>query len=449
MPRKPLLLVAIALCTALGLLADLGWRAYTSPKYAVMVDGTVIGALRLPATAQEALDAVMAEIPDEMKPQVHLEEKLIVRELQPSERKLAVAAESEIQKALVKTVPSLAIATAITVNGQDVVAVSDIVAAKTVRDSILEEYRKNVLSDAKEVEELAFSEQIDWHPKVIPSERVRSIEEAVNILKHGTDKLVTYEVKKDDTGWDIARSYNVSTDQLAQANPTVDIESLQIGQILNVTFRDPYVHTMSVSQKVVLEGIPFTEQVQKDNTLWPWQYQVVKPGTYGQRELTLREYRENGQIVKTEVIGNKVLKEPDYQIARVGTKQTPDLGTGSLALPVAGTITSYFGPRWGTYHYGLDLAAPTGTPVIAADSGMVVFRGWDGNYGYAVHIDHGGGRLVTWYAHLSAFNVSLGDTVKQGDVIGYVGNTGYSTGPHLHFEVHEGGTAVNPLKFYP
>lgn len=344
--------------------------------------------------------------------------------------------------------PTLVEATAITVNGQDVVAVSNVEAAKAVKESILNEYKTDVLQDASDVEQLAFQETIDWHPKTVPSERVRTIEEAISILKHGTDRLVTYEVRSGDTGWDIARSYNVSTDQLAQANPAINLESLQVGQELNVTFREPYVHTQSVSKRVFKESIPFTERVTKDANLWPWQYVVVTPGVPGTRELTIREYRENGRIVKTEVIENKVLEQPKQQVAKTGSKQVPDMGTGSMVFPVAGDITSWFGPRWGSFHSAVDVAASSGTPVLAADSGMVVYRGWDGNYGMVIHIDHGGGNLVTWYAHLSGYAVNQGDTVEKGEVIGYVGDTGFSTGPHLHYEVHVDGVAVDPLDFY-
>jgi murein DD-endopeptidase MepM/ murein hydrolase activator NlpD len=448
LPRKPIVIAVTALCMLVGLAADLGWRAYTRPRYAVEVDGTLVGALRQPEIAQQAVGTILAELPEAMRAEVKLPEKIVVRELKTSERRVATASSVDIERALVQTMPSLAMAAAITVNGTDVVAVADVEQAKRVKEQMLEEYRTTVLDDATDVEQLAFEETIDWHTKVVPSERVRTPEEAITILKHGTDRLATYEVKSGDTGWDIARSYNVSTDQLSQANPSVDVASLQIGQVLNVTFREPYVHTQSVSKKVVQEAIPFTEEVQTDSSLWPWQYVVVTPGVPGTRELTLREYRENGRVVKTEVVANKVFKQPKVQSARRGTKQIPDMGTGTLVFPAVGVITSEFGPRWGSYHYGIDIGASTGTAVLAADSGMVTFRGWDGNYGYVVHLDHGGGRMETWYAHLSAFNVSLGDSVKQGQVIGYVGSTGYSTGPHLHYEVHEDGEAVNPLSFY-
>ena len=123
------------------------------------------------------------------------------------------------------------------------------------------------------------------------------------------------------------------------------------------------------------------------------------------------------------------------------------MGSGELAWPVQGTITSKFGWRWGAFHRGVDIGAPTGTSVKAADAGMVTFAGWNGGYGNLVKIDHGKGKQ-TWYAHLSRFGVSVGDKVSQGDVVGYVGSTGISTGPHLHFEVHVDGVALDPLTFY-
>lgn len=448
MPRKPLVLLIVAACAVLGIAADLGWRVYTQPRYAVLVQGHLLGALRQPEVAQKALESVFSQIPREMQSYVDLQAKLEVRPLQKADQRPAVTDTVHIEQALVGTIPSLAYATAITVNGEDVVAVGDVESAETVRQIILDEYRSTVLQDARDVERLDFQEKIDWHPKVVPTERVRTVEEAISILKHGTDRVATYEVRSGDTGWDIARSYNVTPEQLAQANPAVSLESLQIGQVLNVTFREPHVHTQSVSKRVVKEAVPFTERTTKDPDLWPWQYVVITPGVPGARELTIREYREDGKVVKTEVIENKVLSQPQQQVAKTGTKQVPALGTGTLVLPVVGELTSPFAPRWGTFHEGVDLATAEGTPVLAADSGMVVFRGWDGNYGYALHIDHGGGKMVTWYGHLSAFAVNQGDTVTKGQVIGYVGNTGFSTGPHLHYEVHVDDTPMDPLNFY-
>ena len=116
-------------------------------------------------------------------------------------------------------------------------------------------------------------------------------------------------------------------------------------------------------------------------------------------------------------------------------------------MPIGGVLTSGFGSRWGTTHKGIDLGAPAGTPVHAADGGVVTFAGWNnGGYGYLVRISHENG-LETYYAHNSRVAVSAGDRVYQGQVISYVGSTGDSTGNHLHFQVEKNGAVINPLLY--
>jgi murein DD-endopeptidase MepM/ murein hydrolase activator NlpD len=117
-----------------------------------------------------------------------------------------------------------------------------------------------------------------------------------------------------------------------------------------------------------------------------------------------------------------------------------------LIWPVSGPVTSPYGYRWGRLHAGIDIGAPSGTPIHAAASGTVVLAGWTGGYGNYTCIDHGGG-LATCYAHQSSYAVSSGVQVSQGQVIGYVGNTGHSFGAHLHFEVRINGNPVDPLGY--
>jgi len=119
-----------------------------------------------------------------------------------------------------------------------------------------------------------------------------------------------------------------------------------------------------------------------------------------------------------------------------------------LIWPTSGPVTSGYGMRWGAMHQGLDIAPPYGTGVYAANAGTVIFAGGQGGYGNLVLVDHGGG-FVTAYAHLSGFAASSGQSVSRGQLIGYVGSTGDSTGPHLHFETRVGGSAQNPYNFLP
>lgn len=129
-------------------------------------------------------------------------------------------------------------------------------------------------------------------------------------------------------------------------------------------------------------------------------------------------------------------------------------GSGRFIWPIHGEITSPYGwrthPIFGTqiFHSGIDIAADYGDHILAADSGTVVYAGWMGGYGNAVMIDHGGG-LVTLYGHNTAVLVSEGQAVDKGQVIAHAGSTGYSTGPHCHFEVRLHGETVNPLSYLP
>lgn len=127
-------------------------------------------------------------------------------------------------------------------------------------------------------------------------------------------------------------------------------------------------------------------------------------------------------------------------------------GTGAMGWPCSGPITSPFGyrthPIFGTtiFHAGIDIGVDYGTPIHAADSGVVVYSGWISGYGNAVIIDHGGG-ISTLYGHNQSLAVSEGQSVSKGSVIAYAGSTGNSTGPHCHFEVDVNGSPVNPMGY--
>ncbi len=116
-------------------------------------------------------------------------------------------------------------------------------------------------------------------------------------------------------------------------------------------------------------------------------------------------------------------------------------------LPISGhaTVTSEYGWRWGKLHAGIDFGVPLGTPLHPMSQGEVIFAGWESGYGYKVEIRYWDG-TVSWYGHMSQITSTVGQEVRPGDVVGYSGNTGHSTGPHLHLEIHpEGGDAVDPI----
>lgn len=173
----------------------------------------------------------------------------------------------------------------------------------------------------------------------------------------------------------------------------------------------------------------------------------VDPGTSGKKEVVKKDVFVNGKLQNYDVIGEKVLVNPTESIVYRGTKNPVMSGVAFLDNPTrGGVVTSNFGYRASGKHSGLDIGAPTGTPIGAACDGVVTYVGFNGAYGNMVIIKHSDD-LETVYAHASELLTTVGNQVKKGEVIAKVGSTGRSTGPHLHFELRNNGEAINPKSF--
>jgi murein DD-endopeptidase MepM/ murein hydrolase activator NlpD len=165
-----------------------------------------------------------------------------------------------------------------------------------------------------------------------------------------------------------------------------------------------------------------------------------------QQALTTRQKEVLAEIdaqAAAESTLTRIIREREAAARASGSTGSLPVGRGGCMWPARGRVTSEYGRRWGRMHQGIDIAAPTGTPIYAARGGTVFVAGRMSGYGNTVMIDHGGG-FTTLYGHQSRIMVSDGQTVERGTRIGSVGNTGNSTGPHLHFETRYGGAARNP-----
>jgi murein DD-endopeptidase MepM/ murein hydrolase activator NlpD len=170
------------------------------------------------------------------------------------------------------------------------------------------------------------------------------------------------------------------------------------------------------------------------------------------KEATLASVRHDREAFLHEVAGLEAvsaqlaahIQGAQATLSTSGATSAPS--SGGFIWPVSGPVTSTFGMRWGRMHEGIDIAAPSGTPIRAAAGGTVISAGWLGGYGNLIVIDHGGG-LATAYAHLSGYAASSGQPVAQGQTIGFVGCTGHCFGSHLHFEVRVNGGAVDPFSY--
>lgn len=234
-------------------------------------------------------------------------------------------------------------------------------------------------------------------------------------------RFKTHEVQPGETLWDISRKYGIDVATLAGVNHDIaNVHNIRAGDVIRVINIRGTIHQAREGETVDCIADEFGVCPDEIRAVNPEDLAALKPGQ---------------EVV---VPG---AKPPDFA-ERGGTLD-------SFIWPVSGgRISSHFGPRWGGFHEGLDIAVPTGTPVRASKEGYVTFSGWNGGYGNAIDIDHGGG-VVTRYAHNSRLLVSRGSFVYQGQVIAYSGNTGRSTGPHLHFEIRLNNRPVNPIRYLP
>lgn len=298
---------------------------------------------------------------------------------------------------------------------------------------------------ASPVKEVSFKEKVEVQKATVTAAEVLSEDELENLIIKGTNKEIIHTVVEGDCIGCIAAQYNITSKDIYANNPGITEDTvLQLGQQINVTAVRPLV-TVQVKENVTQqESIPFNTQINNNEKLPKGETKVVQQGKNGSKLVEYEIIKENGQIVERKVLKQEVIEEPVLHIVERGTKVIPSRGTGRLAWPARGYISSGFGMRWGKMHKGIDIAGSGN--VMAADNGRVTFVGWDGGYGKAIIIDHGNG-MKTLYGHLSSFSVKVGDVVQKGQKIGVKGSTGNSTGVHLHFEVHQNGKAQNPMRY--
>lgn len=222
-------------------------------------------------------------------------------------------------------------------------------------------------------------------------------------------------------------------DQIAQKI----LEENKDGMLVNIDVkcREKKVEEILPSVKVIKDDHMYLGQTEKEE------------GGKGAKEIIVDTLYRNGNKIEEKKLEEKVIKESKEEVVYTGTKNPIEDGIAFLSNPTqGGSITSYFGPRWGSTHSGMDIAKNMGDPVYAAFDGEVKESQYQGNYGNKILLLHEG-NIETIYGHLSKYEVKAGDKVSRGQLIGRVGSTGRSTGPHLHFEVRVNGSPVDPRKY--
>lgn len=298
--------------------------------------------------------------------------------------------------------------------------------------------------------DLEFSDTVEVAEAYVPQEELTPLSEAVEQVKNEKEKEEIYEVQPGDTLSEIALAHSLPMEDLIAINPSLEDENstIRAGEDLIITVPEPELSI--IRRELVYEEENYNAPVEYvDVDEWYTnQEETVQEPSEGHRKVAAVKTFRNDQEISEEIVLEEVDFEAVPKIIRRGTRVPP-----TFIKPISGgVLTSSYGRRSAptagasTNHQGTDWATPVGTAVVASCGGTVTRAGWASGYGYVVYIQHEGGR-ETRYAHLSKVLVSVGEQVDQGERIALSGNTGRSTGPHLHFEIRINGSAVNAVDY--
>lgn len=273
-------------------------------------------------------------------------------------------------------------------------------------------------------------------------------------------EAVYYTIQNGDTPSEVAQSYGISYSELKAMNPNVNFSVFKVGTKLLVSQEVNFVRVKIIKIVERNESTPYKTEKIESSKLFRGDTRTIRKGVKGTDKVTYLTTFIDGVQVSAEEIDRITLIDPITEKIQVGTKKTGYSGgsydvvvKGKFVWPVSGlyTITSYYGNRRSGWHTGLDISGPSasGKLVLAAESGTVeLVKFSNRSYGNQVVINHGNG-VKTRYAHMldGSISVSVGQRVSRGQPIGRVGNTGNSSGAHLHFEVIVNGNTVNPINY--
>lgn len=297
---------------------------------------------------------------------------------------------------------------------------------------------------------LDFGDTVEVVESYLQDDELTPLDKAIEEVTKDQEKEQIYEVVSGDTLSQIAEKNEIPLDELIAMNETIEDENsvIRVGDELTVTVPEPELSVERTEQMYYEEDYE-ADVVYVDNDDWYTnQTQTLQEPSAGHRKVVADVSYRNNEEVSREILKEEITYAAVPKIVERGTKIPP-----TYIKPISGgRLSSGFGRRKAptrrasTYHRGVDWATPVGTAVMASSAGTVARAGWGSGYGYVVYINHADGRQ-TRYGHLSKVLVKQGQTVSQGQKIALSGNTGVSTGPHVHFEILINGAQVNPFDY--
>lgn len=460
--------IAALLIAGSGILTYSLYRSsHTVSYFVVQVDGKEVGTLDSEQQLQELIDRKKAQFKGKY-PNVNIEIKDAGITLTAAQAFKAVTDAEETLQKLDQQLEVQATGVKLIVDGKVLGVLPTEADVSKVLDQLKAQYTPETIAiealsakstggaktDAKKatksssevkVESVKFAEKIDQSKAIVAPDKIVDADTMLTKIQEGMEAVIQYEVREGDTISSIAKRFSISQKDIIKNNPDVKERSMQIGTILNIKATKAPLTVKTVEK--LSEEIVTAPQViiRRNENMKAGTSKVLDQGSTGLKTMNYRITKENGEVVAEEWLGQNVITPSKPKIVLQGTKIMGQ-GTGDFAWPVSGaSITSSYGKRWGRMHQGTDIVSSNKT-IMAADEGIISFAGTKSGYGNVIIINHQNG-YETLYGHLSQIDVKEGQIVEKGGAIGVMGNTGRSTGTHLHFEIHNNGTVENPMQY--
>lgn len=361
-----------------------------------------------------------------------------------------------------------------------------VVESKSVADKVLDDVVNYYRTPDKgmQLQKIGFKHHVEVKPVNVMLTSVMTRNEAEDILENGGKMSLQHIVMEDENTAKLQEIYSADSQEIrvigqsdsnreeeeadttekgdknvskgekkdaatALSAVTASIRTPESGDKIEIDRKVEPITVEMTEDGTMSEVIEYKTIEKKTKEMYRGDREVTQKGVNGRQIITGTVVYQNGKEVKRDIREKEVLKKSVDKIVLVGTNDKPKwYPTGHYIIPVKNeVITSYFGSRWGRIHGGLDFGMPIGTPIYASDGGTVTRASYFAGYGLCVEVTHNNGTF-TRYGHCSAVKCKVGDKVAQGQKIALVGNTGNSTGPHLHFEIHpHGGEYVDPYPY--
>ena len=412
--------------------------------FSVQFGDETIGTIRDKDVAEKLINQIEKELANTYDVNIVINKKLDFVDTHAKDKELI----SEIQLAhsIKSKLTFLVSGYVLVVDGKDIGAFK----TKEEADELLNRAKAPYIEAKNEdsnIEDVTFLEDVKVVKKNIPLSDIKTIDEVVSLITKGTNEIKTHVVKEGESYWTIAAKYNMSVEELANANPGKDPEKIFLGDEVSLIVPKPLITVATVEEVGYEKEIGYESIIEENPNMYKTEKKVKVKGVPGKSNVVAKVTKHNGVEVSRKIIKEEIISKPVDELIVKGTRKVPlTVATGAFVMPTRGSLSSRYGMRWGRMHRGIDIAAKTGTAVTAADGGTITFSGYKGAYGYMVEVNHGNG-YVTRYGHCSKLYVKKGAKVYKGQKIAAVGSTGRTTGPHLHFEVLKNGVHQNPSKY--